>query len=97
MGSIYVIRTSLGADKMPAAEVVRTYTLLSHLERNCFQHMKTVDVKIRHRLADRVRIHAFICMLGAHLTWHLRCAWAPLAFTDEAPLERTDPVAPPRL
>ena len=22
-------------------------------------------------------------MLGAHLTWHLRRAWAPLTFTDE--------------
>jgi hypothetical protein len=29
---------------------------------------------IRHRLADRMRCHAFICMLGAHLAWHLRRA-----------------------
>jgi hypothetical protein len=59
--------------------------------------MKTVDVElrpIRHRLADRVRTHAFLCMLGAHLTWHLRKAWAPFTFTDEAPPERTDPVVP---
>jgi len=33
-------------------------------------------------------------MLGAHLTWHLRRAWAPLTFTDEASPERADPVAP---
>ena len=59
--------------------------------------MKTVDVEIRpirHRLADRVRTHAFICMLGAHLTWHLRRAWAPLSFTDEARPTPVDPVAP---
>src|SRR5579875_1247088 len=97
LDGIYVIRTSLSEDKMPAAEVVKTYKSLSNLERNCFQHMKTVDVEIRpirHRLADRVRTHAFICMLGAHLTWHLRRAWAELTFTDEAPPERADPVAP---
>jgi hypothetical protein len=94
--AIDVIRTSLGTDKMPAAEVVKTYTSLANLERNCLPHMKTVDVEIRHRLADRVRIHAFLCMLGAHLTWHLRRAWAPLTFTDEAPPERADPVAPAR-
>jgi hypothetical protein len=97
LDGIYVIRTSLHEEKMPADEVVKTYKSLANLERNCFQHMKTVDVEIRpirHRLADRVRTHAFICMLGAHLTWHLRKAWAPLTFTDETPPERADPVAP---
>ncbi len=97
LDGIYVIRTSLGEERMPAAEVVKTDKSLANLERNCFQHMKTVDVEIRpirHRLADRVRTHAFICMLGAHLTWHLRRAWAPLTFTDEASPERADPVAP---
>ncbi len=97
LDGIYVIRTSLGEERMPAGEVVRTYKSLSNLERNCFQHMKTVDVEIRpirHRLADRVRAHSFICMLGAHLTWHLRRAWAPLTFTDEARPTPVDPVAP---
>jgi transposase len=99
LDGIYVIRTSLGEDKMPADEMVKTYKSLSNVERNCFRHMKTVDLEIRpirHRLADRVRTHAFLCMLGAHLTWHLRKAWAPLTFTDEAPPERADPVAPAR-
>ncbi len=75
---------------------MRTYKSLSSIERN-FRSAKTVDVEIRpirHPLADRVRTHAFICMLGAHLTWHLRRAWAPLTFTDEEPPERADPVAP---
>ena len=95
LDGIYVIRTSLREEKMPPAEVVRTYKSLANLERNCFRHMKSVDVEIRpirHRLADRVRTHAFICMLGAHLSWHLRRAWAELTFTDETPPERTDPV-----
>jgi hypothetical protein len=99
LDGIYVIRTSLGEEKMPADEVVKTYKSLANVERNCFRHMKTVDVEIRpirHRLADRVRTHAFLCMLGAHLTWHLRRAWAPLTFSDEAPPERADPVAPAR-
>jgi len=97
LDGIDVIRTSLGEEKMAAAEVETTYTSLANVERICVPHMKTVDVEIRpirHRLADRVRTHAFICMLGAHLTWHLRRAWAPLTFSDEDPPERADSVDP---
>ena len=35
-------------------------------------------------------------MLGCYLTWHLRRAWAPLTFTDEAPPAQASPVAPAR-
>jgi len=35
-----------------------------------------------------------ICMLACYLVWHLRKAWAPLTFTDEAPPHRDNPVAP---
>ena len=35
-------------------------------------------------------------MLALYLVWHLRKAWAPICFTDEAPPERSDPVAPAR-
>ena len=45
---------------------------------------------------DRVRAHVFICMLALYLVWHLRRAWAPLCFADEAPPEQTNPVAPAR-
>ena len=41
-----------------------------------------------------MRAHVFICMLALYLVWHLRRSWAPLCFTDEAPPERRDPVAP---
>lgn len=49
---------------------------------------------IRHWTEPRVRAHVFICMLALYLIWHLRRAWAPICFTDEAPPERSDPVAP---
>jgi hypothetical protein len=51
---------------------------------------------IYHYTEARVRAHVFICMLALYLVWHLRRAWAPLCFTDEAPPPRTDPVAPAR-
>ena len=35
-------------------------------------------------------------MLACYLTWHLRQAWAPLAYTDEHPPARGNPVAPAR-
>jgi len=35
-----------------------------------------------------------ICMLACYLIWHLRKAWAPLTFTDQAPPKRDNPVAP---
>ena len=96
LDGIYVIRTSEGAEVLPADAVVATYKSLAHIERD-FRTMKSVDLHIRpirHRLADRVRAHAFLCLLAAHLVWHLRKAWAPLTFRDEAPPGRTDPVLP---
>jgi len=96
LDGIYVIRTSLEEGRASAGEVVKTYELLANLEHDCFQNMTTVDVEIRpvrHRLTDRVRAHVFICMFGAHLTWHLRRARAPLALIDEKPPERSGPVA----
>ena len=51
---------------------------------------------IYHYSEHRVRAHVFICMLALYLVWHLRRAWAPLCFTDEASAARTDPVAPAR-
>lgn len=91
-----MIRTSEGADTLFSEAVVATYKSVANLERD-FRAMKSVDLHIRpirHRLADRVRAHAFCCLLAAHLVWHLRRAWAPLTFADEAPPERIVPVLP---
>ncbi len=96
LDGIYVIRTSETEDTLSKDAVVQTYKSLANIERD-FRTMKSVDLHIRpirHRLADRVRAHAFICLLAAHLVFHLRKAWAPLTFKDEAPPARTDPVLP---
>ncbi len=96
LDGIYVIRTSESAEALSPDAAVATYKSLAKLERD-FRTMKSVDLHIRpirHRLADRARAHAFICLLAAHLVWHLRRAWAPLTFADEAPPERNDPVLP---
>ena len=97
LDGIYVVRTSLVAEVMPASDVVRCYKRLTRVER-AFRSMKTVDLKVRpiyHRLSDRVRAHIFLCMLAYYVEWHLRRAWASLLFDDEIDSWLTrDPVAP---
>ena len=98
LDGLYVIRTSLDAQRMDAPSCVRSYKALSNVER-AFRSLKTVDLKVRpihHRLADRVRAHILLCMLAYYVEWHMRQAWAPLMFadTDEAAKAMRDPVAP---
>jgi hypothetical protein len=62
-----------------------------------FRTIKVDDLDLRpihHRLETRVKAHVLICLLAAHLVWHLRRAWAPLTYTDEQPPTRDNPVAP---
>jgi transposase len=99
LDGIYVIRTSVPADHLGAAETVQTYKDLSRVER-AFRCLKTVDLEIRpirHWMPQRVRAHVFLCMLAYHVEWHLRDALAPLLFHDTeletARAERTSPVA----
>jgi hypothetical protein len=98
LDGVYIIRTSVEADRMDAAQCVRNYKSLASVER-AFRSLKTIDLKIRpihHRLADRVRAHILLCMLAYYVEWHMREAWAPLMFTDtdtQAKATR-DPVAP---
>ena len=98
LDGIYVLRTALSVQKMPAPEVVRSYKSLSDVER-AFRSIKTVDLKARpihHRLADRVRSHIFVCMLAYYVEWHMLQAWRELLFFDEdQPAKRArDPAAP---
>jgi len=96
LDGIYIIRTSVRADQLDAAEVVGAYKRLANVERD-FRSLKTIDLAVRpihHHRDGRVRAHVLVCMLAAYLVWHLRRALAPLCFTDEAPPQRTDPVAP---
>jgi transposase len=99
LDGIYVLRTSMPAKHLDAAETVQAYKDLARVERT-FRSLKTVDLEIRpirHWMADRVRAHVFLCMLAYHVEWHLREALAPLLFHDTdlaaARAERTSPVA----
>jgi hypothetical protein len=96
LDGIYVIRTSVTAAKLDTPSVVEAYKRLANVERD-FRSLKTVDLELRpihHWLNGRVRAHVLVCMLACYLVWHLRRALAPLCFTDQAPPQRTDPVAP---
>jgi hypothetical protein len=100
LDGIYVIRTSLPAQRLDAADVVRTYKSLSDVER-AFRCLKSVDLKVRpiyHWTEPRVRAHLFLCMLAYYVEWHMIEAWRPLLFADEdqAAKSRRDPVAPSR-
>ena len=98
LDGVYVIRTSVPAADMAAAECVRNYKSLANVER-AFRSLKTIDLKVRpihHRLAERVRAHIFLCMLAYYVEWHLREAWRELMFadTDSHAKATRDPVAP---
>jgi hypothetical protein len=85
LDGIYVLRTSLPAQQLDAAQAVRSYKQLAWLER-AFRILKSVEVEIRpihHRLPDRVRAHVLICLLAYYVEWHLRRVLAPLLFDDE--------------
>jgi transposase len=98
LDGIYVVRTSLGPERLNTDDTVRSYKLLSNVER-AFRSLKTVDLKVRpifHRLEDRVRAHIFLCMLAYYVQWHMLEAWRELLFSDEDPQAHLtrDPVAP---
>lgn len=100
LDGLYVIRTNVAAAQLSAAEAVRHYKALSHVER-AFRTLKTIDLRVRpihHHLADRVRSHIFLCMLAYYVEWHMREAWRPLLFADEDQSAKTrrDPVSPAR-
>ena len=98
LDGIYIIRTSLDAQRMDAPDCVRNYKALANVER-AFRSLKTVDLHVRpihHRTADRVRAHILLCMLAYYVEWHMREAWRELMFTDtdQAAKATRDPVAP---
>lgn len=95
---IYVIRSNTPAASLSAADLVRAYKDLRHLEQ-LFRALKGVDLAARpihHRKADRTTAHLFICLLAYYVRWHLERAWAPLTYRDHDPLDESerDPVAP---
>ena len=102
LDGIYVIRTSVGKEVLPAEAVVASYKSLSGVER-AFRSLKTVDLHVRpihHRLPDRVRAHILLCMLAYYVEWHMRQRLAPILFDDDekpaAHAARKSIVAPAR-
>jgi hypothetical protein len=96
LDGVYVLRTSVPADRLDPAGVVAGYKNLANVERD-FRILKVDDLDLRpihHRLEDRVTAHVLICMLACYLVWHLRQVWAPMTFTDEHPPQPDNPVAP---
>jgi len=96
LDGLYIVRTSVPAERLEAAAVVETYKRLSAVERD-FRALKGDDLLVRpifHWREDRVRAHLFLCLLAAYVRWHLEAAWAPLLYRDEAPPPRVDPVGP---
>ncbi len=96
LDGLYVLRTSVGEERLAAPEVVRAYKRLTRVER-AFRAFKGADIAIhpiRHWTEPRVRAHVLLCMLAYYVQWHMERAWAPLLFRDEEPPELADPVAP---
>jgi transposase len=98
LDGIYVIRTSVPTHLLPTDDVVRSYKMLSQVER-AFRSLKTIDLHvrpIRHRLEDRVKAHIFLCMLAHYVVWHMMESWRALLFCDEDQQAKAtrDPVAP---
>jgi transposase len=97
LDGIYVLRTSVSAERLDRDQTVLAYKRLAAVER-AFRCLKSVDLNVRpihHRLPDRVRAHVLIAMLAYYVEWHMRRALAPLLFDDElrgGP--RCSPVAP---
>ena len=99
LDGIYVIRTSEPADRLTAADGVRSYKRLALVEQasRCLKGIDLLVRPIHHRTADRVRAHILLCLLAYYVEWHLRQAWEPLLFEDEELSEdrrMRDPVAP---
>jgi hypothetical protein len=99
LDGLYAVRTSLPATALDDAATVRSYKSLSLVE-HAIRSLKTVDLHVRpvyHWLADRVRAHVFLCMLGYYLEWHMRQRLAPMLYDDTdkegAEALRTSPVA----
>ncbi|MCA1701601.1 MAG: transposase, partial [Actinobacteria bacterium] len=95
LDGIYVLRTSVAAERLAAPDVVRAYKQLKEVERD-FRALKGPELEIRpihHRLEHRVRAHVFLCMLALYVEWHLRQTWRELTFHDEQRPHQADPVA----
>ena len=95
LDGIYIVRTDQPATRIPASALVRAYKQLK-VNEHAFREMKTpLEIRpIHHRLEDRVRAHAFLCMLACYVQYELAKRLTPMLFTDDTPITPADPVAP---
>jgi hypothetical protein len=98
LDGIYVIRTTVPEEEMPAGAAVGAYKNLSQVERAFRSYKTDLDVRpLHHHTEPRVRAHVFLCMLAYYVEWHLRRSLAPLLFQDHdraaAAEQRTSVVA----
>ena len=80
-----MITTTAPAEKMSPEEVVASYKSLILVEK-AFRNLKTVQLEIRpiyHKKDDRIRSHAFLCMLAYYVQWHMQRRVASLADEGE--------------
>jgi hypothetical protein len=96
LDGLYVIRTDQPATTLSAPATVRCYKQLKVAEQ-AFRQLKSPELEIRpiyHHLEDRVRAHAFLCMLAYYVQFELSARLAPLLYTDDTPTATTNPVKP---
>jgi len=80
-----VVKSKVKKEPIDKEEVVQDYKSLSQVERT-FRMMKTVRPELRpiyHRKADRVRAHAFICLLVYYVPFAFRRRLRPLLAGNE--------------
>jgi len=85
LDGLYIVRTSVPAEQLSPADVVRGYKRLAQVER-AFRSMKGMNNRVRpihHRTPHRVRAHIFLCMLAYYVEWRLRDALKEYLFDDE--------------
>jgi transposase len=80
----YIVFTDVPEQDISAAEAVKSYKSLIQVEQ-AFRNLKTAHLEIRpiyHKTDDRIKCHAFICMLAYYIMWHMRQRLKPLADID---------------
>ena len=80
----YVVSATTPKQVIDSTQMVSTYKSLAFVEQ-AFRTIKTVALEIRpvyHKKDDRIRSHAFLCMLAYYVDWHLKERLAPLFAGD---------------
>lgn len=99
LDGIYVLRTNVSAETLSPSAVVSAYKRLANVERAFRAYNGDLDIRpIRHRKAERVRAHLFLCMLAHYVEWHMLERLTPMLFADDnragAEAARETPVHP---